>query len=194
MRVLVLLILLATPARAFDYYVLSLSWSPTWCAQGGEGDQCDAGRGFVLHGLWPQNEQGWPEWCHGGRDPARADSRAMEDLMPPGLAWYQWKKHGRCSGLSGRDYLDTMRQGFQAVTIPQVFRDLRRDVRLPASVVEDAFIEANPALGPDAITVTCDAGMIDEVRICLTKDLTPRDCAPDTRRDCSLGDAQMPGR
>lgn len=46
-------------AGDFDYYVLSLSWSPTWCALEGDergSPQCDADRdlGWVLHGLWPQ--------------------------------------------------------------------------------------------------------------------------------------------
>ena len=59
-----------------------------------------------------------------------------------------------------------------------------RDVRLPAPVVEDAFIAVNPAMGRDGITVTCDGGRVGEVRICLTRDLQPRACAPDSRRDC----------
>ncbi len=96
-------------AGDFDYYVLALSWSPNWCALQGDGrgdPQCDAGLGltFTLHGLWPQNESGWPSYCHTGeRDPTRAASEAMADIIGgSGLAWYQWKKHGRCAGLSAK--------------------------------------------------------------------------------------------
>ncbi len=108
-----------------------------------------------------------------------------------GLAWYQWKKHGRCSGLSAQDYFALARRAYASVTIPDVFARLNRDVTLPASVVEEAFVEANPDLAPDQITITCDRGMIQEARICLTADLTPRRCGADTIRDCRLSDAVM---
>ncbi|WP_045387246.1 ribonuclease T2 [Falsirhodobacter sp. alg1] len=193
MRLIGLLILLAWPAygQTFDHYVLALSWSPTWCEEN-DAPQCDQKQHFVVHGLWPQNDQGWPEWCdRQGPDPSRADSRAMGDIMDPDLAWYQWRKHGRCSGLSGLAYYETMREAFEGLTIPPVLDAIREDVTLPASVVEDAFIDANPRMTPEGITVTCDAGRIDEVRICLTKDLQPRPCGSDAPRDCR-GSALMP--
>ena len=182
----------------FDYYVMSLSWSPNWCAQTGDarGDpQCGAGTGlsFTLHGLWPQSEVGYPAYCRtGARDPSRSDTAAMADIMGgSGLAFYEWKKHGRCSGLQARDYFGAARQAYKSVMIPDVFKGLDRDVNLPASVVEDAFIEANPGLARDQITVTCDRGMIEEVRLCLTRDLQPRQCGTDVVRDCTLTDAGM---
>ncbi|MFI0395647.1 ribonuclease T2 family protein [Paracoccus jiaweipingae] len=180
-------------AGAFDYYVLALSWSPSWCRDTGDGRgaaQCAAGRktDFVLHGLWPQYERGWPRDCATAeRDPSRRDSQAMADIMGSGgLAWYQWKKHGRCSGLSGPGYYAAMRAAWQGLVLPPVFVDLPRDIRIPPAVIEDAFIEANPALTRNGITVTCDGPDLQEVRICLTRDLQPRDCAPDARRDCAL--------
>lgn len=178
-------------AGRFDYYVLALSWSPSWCATEGQGrnePQCDPRRrtGFVVHGLWPQYERGWPANCATPeRDPSRRESQAMADVMGSGgLAWYQWQKHGRCSGLSAQGYYQAVRDAAAAVTIPPVFTMLPRDVRLPAPVVEDAFIAVNPAIVRDGITVTCDGGRVDEVRICLARDLQPRACAPDSRRDC----------
>lgn len=193
---LALALLLPAAARAdqageFDYYVMSLSWSPNWCRLTGDGraaDQCDTGSGhdFVLHGLWPQYERGWPQNCATPeRDPSRRESQAMADIMGSGgLAWYQWQKHGRCTGLSAERYYATSRAVFEAVKIPSVFDRLDRDIILPPRVVEDAFIEANPGLGRNGVTVTCQGEALQEVRICLTKDLKPRDCAPDTRRDC----------
>jgi len=61
-------------AGKFDYYVLSLSWSPTWCALEGDAsgaEQCDPAkdRGWVLHGLWPQYDRGWPEFCQTAERP-----------------------------------------------------------------------------------------------------------------------------
>lgn len=185
-------------AGAFDYYVLALSWSANWCAQEGDarGDaQCDRGRGFdfVVHGLWPQFERGWPSHCRTAeRDPTRGDSEAMADVMGgSGAAWYQWKKHGRCAGLPASDYYALIREAKARVAVPEVFQKLRRDVRLPASVVEDAFVEANPGLARDAVTVTCRDGMVQEVRLCLTKALEFRRCGADVLRDCRLKDAVM---
>ncbi|WP_199258790.1 ribonuclease T2 family protein [Paracoccus binzhouensis] len=179
-------------AGRFDYYILSLSWSPSWCRAEGDAEdaaQCDAGRriGFVVHGLWPQYERGWPEDCRtGARDPSRRETRAMADVMGSGgLAWYQWKKHGRCSGLPARDYFALTRKAAGAIAIPEPLRRLDRDVTLPAQVVEAAFIEANPALTRDGITVTCRDRALQEVRICLTRELEPRACGVDARRDCS---------
>lgn len=199
----VLAAIMATPALSdgeragdFDYYVLSLSWTPTWCAQTGDGrnaPQCDAGQGFgfTLHGLWPQYEQGWPSYCRtSARDPSRHQTAAMADITGSGgLAWHEWKAHGRCSGLSAVEYFKAARTAYGAVIRPQILRQIDTEMSLPASVIEAAFLEANPDMEPDQITVTCKSNQIQEVRICLTKDLALRDCAPDTRRDCTSRNA-----
>lgn len=177
----------------FDYYVLALSWSPSWCARTGDArgsDQCDArhDHGWVLHGLWPQYEAGWPEECRTDRSgPTRRENDAMADIqMSGGLAAYQWRKHGRCSGLSGRDYHRAARLAYDSIVRPEVLRRVEDPLRLPARVIEEAFLEANPDWRPDMLTITCRDGAIAEARLCLTRDLTPRRCAPDTRRDCML--------
>lgn len=196
-------LLTATPGFAegeqagdFDYYVLSLSWSPTWCALEGDArnsPQCDGDFGWVLHGLWPQYERGWPSYCHtSAQDPSKRETAAMEDIMgTSGAAWYQWKKHGRCSGLSAQDFLALSREAYDKFTRPEVFRKLKDDVKLPASVVEEAFLRDNPGLEANEITVTCKNYRIQEVRICLTRDLEPRTCGTDTIRDCTLDDALL---
>ncbi len=177
---------------AFDYYVLSLSWSPSWCAREGDArnaPQCrkGAGRGFVLHGLWPQRERGWPAFCETAqRPPSRALTRSMADIMgSAGLAWYQWKKHGSCTGLPAETYFAKARRAYAAVVRPALLERLRRPVRLKATLIEQAFLEENPALRADMLTVTCRDGLFHEVRICLTRDLTPRRCGADVIRDCT---------
>ncbi len=204
-KMMTLLAALAAPLPAtadvagdFDYYVLAVSWQPTWCST--TGDDRDApecrggtGRDFSVHGLWPQYEDGWPEYCNTReRDPSRRESQAMADVMGSGgLAWYQWQKHGRCTGLSSRDYYDATRQAYESLTIPEVFDDLGRDITLPPAVVEEAFLEVNPEIGPDGLTVACRDGALTELKICMTKDLQFRDCAPDVRRDCSRASILM---
>ncbi len=205
MRSLLALLLAAGTAQAdgeaagdFDYYVMSLSWSPTWCALEGDARnaaQCDPKRdtGWILHGLWPQYETGWPSYCRtDAHNPTRADTAAEEDLFgSSGNAWHQWNKHGRCSGLSADNFYDLSRDAYDRIERPAIFARLDRSVRLPASVVQDAFVEANPNLDPDAITITCASGRIHEARICLTKDLEPRVCGSDVIRDCTMRDALL---
>ena len=201
-RLFTVLLLLATPLRAedvagdFDYYVMALSWSPNWCAIEGdarESPQCDASAGFgwVLHGLWPQYDRGWPDYCRTDhRNPTRSDTAAQAGLFgSAGSAWHQWNKHGRCSGLPANAYYDLSAEAYGRITRPEVFRKLDNPVRLPAAVVEEAFLRDNPALSADQITITCRSGRIQEARICLTRDLEFRDCGADVVRDCTLEDA-----
>lgn len=205
MRVLLVFLLWAGAAWAeddrpgsFDYYVLSLSWSPSWCALEGDAQrspQCDPDRdlGWSLHGLWPQYHRGWPEHCQTAeRPPSRAMTQAMADIMgTPGLAWYQWKKHGRCSGLPATAYFALARRAYEAVNRPEVFARLRDPVRLPAQVVEAAFLKANPGWERDMLTITCREGRIHEARLCLSRDLRPVPCGQDVVRDCTLKDALL---
>ncbi len=200
MRTTALALALALPAAAqdqageFDYYVLALSWQPTWCAlEGGGAAQCETPAGWTLHGLWPQHERGWPSDCPSAtRDPSRSETEAMADIMGSGgLAWYQWKKHGRCSGLDPADYFALARRAYDGIVRPEVLRRLEDAVELPAEVVEQAFLRDNPDLTDPGLTLTCTAGHVQEVRICLTRELEPRDCASDIRRDCTLTDALL---
>lgn len=182
----------------FDYYVMSLSWSPNWCALTGDArhdPQCDPGRHltFTLHGLWPQFEQGYPSDCFAQTpDPTREDTAKMADIMGgAGLAFYEWKKHGRCSGLTANAYYAALRKAYASITIPPVFTRITKDMSLASTVVEAAFLDANPDLTASQITITCTQNMIQEVRICLTRDLSPRDCGADIRRDCLLAHAEL---
>lgn len=197
-------LLLASPALAggrpgdFDYYVLSLGWTPSWCAETGDARQdaqCDGGadRGFTLHGLWPQYESGWPEGCPTpARPPSRRQTAEMADIMgSAGLAWHEWKKHGTCSGLTAGDYFALARRAYGQTHIPATFSPLGHDLRIAPEAVEEAFIEANPGLDRATIAVTCGQGRIEEVRICLTGDLQPRPCGADVARGCAASSALM---
>lgn len=192
--------LMSTPLMAeepFDYYVMALSWSPSFCATTDPGhDQCTASRdlGFILHGLWPQNEKGWPSYCQtSARPPSRQMTARMADIMGgAGLAWHQWRKHGTCSGLDAPDYFATSRRAYASITRPPLLRQLEKDVAIRADVIEAAFLEVNPALTPEMIVVSCKAEYISEIRVCLTKDLTPRECGEDLRSNCAAKAYTLP--
>lgn len=183
-------------AGAFDCYVLSLSWSPNWCALQGDAqgsEQCEPrhDHGWILHGLWPQFHHGFPSYCQTTEPPpSRGMTGDMADIMgTSGLAWHQWKKHGTCSGLSAADYFALSRHAYEQVMRPPVLRKLDRTVKLPASVVEDAFLKVNPDWHADMLTITCKDGHIQEARLCLSRDMRPVPFAQDVVRDCPMRDA-----
>jgi ribonuclease T2 len=147
-----------------------------------------------VHGLWPQYEKGFPEYC---QNPApRLDRNvvsSMIDLMPsPRLIFREWDRHGVCSGLPARAYFETMRKARAIVKIPEDFLDLKQPRTVTPGEIEDAFVAANPGLSHDAIAVGCDAKRLNEVRICLSKDLKFRDCAEVDQRACRRDQVLMP--
>ena len=187
----------------FDFYVLSLSWSPSFCeaaserGNSGRSQQAQCGGrpfSFVVHGLWPQYERGFPEYCQ--RPSPRLDRNIMSsmlDLMPaPGLIFNEWDKHGTCSGLGERAYFETIRKARAAVKIPEQFLDLSEPKTIAPGDLEEAFIKVNPGLSSSAISVTCDSRRLSEVRVCLSKDLQFRACEEIDRRACRRDQVLMP--
>ena len=190
------------PGR-FDFYVLALSWSPSFCessrernrGQSSSSQQC-GGRpySFVVHGLWPQHENGFPRDC---QVPAPRLNRnivnSMLDLMPsPRLVFNQWDRHGTCSGMDAQAYFDNVRKAREITQIPAKFQDVANYLMVTPDEVEQAFQDANPGLARGAIAVTCDTRRLSEVRICMTKDLRFRDCPEIDRRSCRSEKIAMP--
>jgi ribonuclease T2 len=206
MRWMIILVLCANIADArgeqsgvFDYYVMALSWSASWCAKDGDNrraSQCAPGQGYdwVLHGLWPQFNKSWPSYCPTDTQaPSRMMINNMIDIMGSSRsAWHQWRKHGVCSGLIAAKYYALSRDAFETIKRPEVFRLSSRPERLSAQSVEQAFIQSNPRLKGDMITITCRDGRIAEARICLDKSLKPVTCGADVRKDCQSNNALMP--
>ena len=184
----------------FDFYVLALSWSPTFCdseAAGRNREQCGEGKDFawVVHGLWPQNEKGWPENCptpEGSRVPERIGQTVMDIMPGMGLIGHQWRKHGSCSGLGISDYFKLVRQAHNKIRIPDELADVDRQSRTSPEAIEAAFIRSNPGLTRSALAVTCDRGRVDEVRICLDRSLGFRSCAEVDSRSCRRSEITIP--
>src|SRR5437588_11197100 len=183
----------------FDFYVLALSWSPSFCEAAGERaqgqPQCGARPySFVVHGLWPQYETGFPEYC---QVPApRLDRNivsSMLDVMPaPRLIFHEWDRHGSCSGLSPRAYFETVRKARAVVKIPAEYIDLRAPLTVSPAEVEQAFVNANPGLTANAIAVGCDKERLREMRVCMSRDLAFRDCGGAEQRSCKREKIVMP--
>lgn len=188
----------------FDFYVLSLSWSPSFCtldSRGNDSDQCHFTRrdGFLVHGLWPQNETGYPQDCSVGSNAKQRNyvprqiTNALNDIMPSaGLIRHQWRKHGTCSGLNQHEYFSTLRQAFDKIIIPPSLKNVNSTRRVDPALVEKAFIAANPSMKADGISVTCKKNYLQEVRICMTKSLQLRSCAAVDRAACRSRSITLP--
>ncbi len=179
----------AAESSDFDYYVLVLSWSPTHCAsddgRGRDDDlQCRGGRpfGFVLHGLWPQYERGYPQDC-----PSDEPRTVADDLMERMLAispseklvQHEWVKHGTCSGLSQRDYVAKAEKAFGNVVVPPAFAKLAQAVTTTPDDVRASFVASTPQWPENSVAATCRRNELAEVWVCLDKQLSPRACSKD---------------
>jgi ribonuclease T2 len=189
----------ASNSSRFDFYVLSLSWSPSYCAAAGEkANRYQCGKrpayGFIVHGLWPQYEHGYPKDCRSDapRRVPKDRMNALSDLMPGyGLIIHEWRTHGMCTGLSQEAYFATLRKAYESVEIPAGFQRDDRG-RVKPSDIEKAFIAANPGMPADGISTDCDRKYLREVRICMTKDMRFRPCRELERASCHASSVQMP--
>ncbi len=178
----------------FDYYLMSLSWSPTYCLTHEYDRQQCAGKGygFVLHGLWPQYDSGgYPHHCPGS--PLSADAEAIgQSLYPsPKLVQHEWAEHGTCSGMDPMTYFRTADRATATVRIPAEFEAPHTTLVLSGDEIAAAFRAANPALPEDSFTVTCSRGQLSEVRVCLTRTLAARSCGRGVRSSCPLAAVQI---
>ena len=196
----------ANVAGQFDYYLLVLSWSPTHCmtaSRGRDDMQCarrDGRRfGFILHGLWPQYEHGYPERCRTAWRPFVPEPviASMRDVTPSrGLVIHEYRTHGTCSGLQPAPYFALARRLYNRINIPKRYQNpFDMQFAGPREVLND-FLAANPGLKSDMIAVMCGGpgNRLREVRICLTKDGRPRRCSASAlpRTPCRAGKMHVP--
>ena len=183
-------------AGLFDYYVLAMSWSPTYCLERGNrrrDDQCRPGaaKGFVLHGLWPQFRRGWPSECRGAkRFVPDAVIREVLDVMPSkGLVIHEWRKHGTCSGMSPRAYFGLAEKLFRMVRIPPAYQRPNQALKRAPAQIRREFAEVNREKGftQDSFTVVCSGrgrgqALLKEVRVCFSPTGRPSRCGANEQR------------
>ncbi|MBM3785714.1 MAG: ribonuclease T [Acidobacteria bacterium] len=175
-------------AGEFDFYLLALSWSPQYCASAaGERDklQCAGPRqyNFVVHGLWPQYESGWPQNCATSQTLSNTVIEKMLDIMPSrGLIRHEWSKHGVCSGLTAAEYFAKARASFGAVRIPKTMQDPRNARTVPPAKIREEFMGANAGMPKDSVTVQCGGRFLSEVRVCFDKNGKIRSCPASVQR------------
>lgn len=182
-----------TPGK-FDFYVLSLSWSPQHCATQGQRHgadelQCESGAsfGFVVHGLWPQFQHGYPESCAVPQPLDQALIRRMLRIMPSKkLIEHEWSKHGTCSGLAAEQYFGHAEELMDALKIPSRYRAPTEAVSTTAEGLRKEFLAGNPAFPQDGrgLVVACKGEHLSELRLCYSRDFRPLACSGELRDSC----------
>lgn len=160
------------PGR-FDYYAVALSWSPAFCATHDDPGQCAPGRqaGFVLHGLWPQYEKGYPQECSTERLPARAMEKYAALYPSRGMIDHEWKKHGTCSGLDPAAYFEMSARLRNQLVIPAPYQRPAAPVRTSYGEFVQAFRVANPRIAENSVLPFCGGGgkFLNEIHACFDK-------------------------
>ena len=174
----------------FDYYLLTLSWSPEFCHSHADRPECQSGHhGFVVHGLWPQYGDGYPENCSNA--PGLANPSEMTDIMPDsGLVAHEWSTHGTCSGLDAENYFKLLRRAFTSIRLPEKFVEARENFSITPEDVKREFVQANPGVSTDGLTVSCGNNYLTAVSLCMTKELKPTACR--NLRDCRASVIRVP--
>ncbi len=174
----------------FDYYVFALSWSPEFCYSHRDKPECQSGHhGFVVHGLWPQFVNGYPENC--SNESGLADPSSVSDIMPDaGLVAHEWSTHGTCSGLDAEHYFKLIRQAFTSIKIPARFAAPAQSFSITPAEIKEDFLQANPNLRAEDLTVSCGNNYLTAVSVCMTKTLEPTACQ--SLRDCGANTVRVP--
>jgi ribonuclease T2 len=188
-----------TAPGQFDYYLLSLSWSPAFCIQQPNSAECNGPRryGFIVHGLWPQNEKGWPENCGGNTEVPDSVVQGIADLMPARkLVYHEWSTHGTCSGLDPAGFFALVRRAYGSLAIPSPFKSPSAAIEQAPAAIVNEFLRANPRLPSESVVATCSsqgAPRLREVHVCFNRDLTARACSADALREaCRASTVIMP--
>ena len=185
----------AAAAGQFDYYLLSLSWSPAFCLQSSGSEECNGPRrfGFIIHGLWPQNERGWPQNCGGSTEVPDAVAEQIADLMPARkLVYHEWATHGTCSGLDPAQYFGLARRAYASLTIPAPLLSPSAAIEQSPTDSVSEFMRANPRLPAQSVVATCSgqgAPRLREVHVCFDRDLNARACSYDALREGCRADS-----
>jgi ribonuclease T2 len=176
-------------AGQFDYYVMSLSWSPEYCATNNNPDSTQCGErrySLVVHGLWPQYENGgFPADCSAERAVPQTIVDSMLDIMPSKkLIQHEWDKHGTCSGLSVEKYFQLTRQIYNSIAIPDRYQQPTEYITTNIKSLESDLIAVNPTLDGSKIAIDCKGRFLQEVRICYDKNNQPRVCGRKVSDKC----------
>lgn len=163
-----------------------MSWSPDYClTHPSDTQQCGKGYAFVIHGLWPQNLSGSnPTNC--STSFALTQSAVNEALpyMPSNtLISHEWSKHGVCAGTSSLAYFTNAVNAFKSVNVPSYLANPQSTTTVSLGILRSDFSQSS-GLSNTQFSVQCDGNKLQEIRVCLTKQLGTQICGAGVSDSC----------
>jgi ribonuclease T2 len=164
------------PPGKFDFYLMNLSWAPEFCSIQGTSPECAARPGFILHGLWPQNNDGtYPVFCSHEAGPAHPESSL--DVTPDlSLLQHEWEKHGTCSALGPQRFFAAEHKAFHSLKIPPQIANVDHEISMTPEAILGLFSAANPEFPQGSILLSCGRNHLTAIEACFSKDLKPIAC------------------
>jgi len=163
----------ANTPGVFDYYALSLSWAPTYCASHQQDQsECGVGKryGFVLHGLWPQFLKKWPENCSDATLTPDEETKYASAYPSKKLMEHEWSKHGTCSGLSASEYFDLSDSLRKGLKIPEAYQQPEKSFSSNSDELAQTFRTTNPDIEEGGVLAICSGKFLSEIHVCFSKD------------------------
>lgn len=161
----------------FDFYLLDMPWGPVFCSSIADvSTQCRPQRGFVVHGLWAQNNDGsYPVSC--SNQPGPPHPEANLDITPDlRLLTHEWAKHGTCSNVGPKRFFGMEHKAFSSIRTPAAFDHVVHETSMSPTQILDLFYKANPQLPRGSLVVSCQQDEFTAVEACFTKRLKPMSC------------------
>lgn len=169
----------------FNYFILALAWEPDYCATSSNPDpqSCTPGMklGFILHGLWPMYDEGWPSYC----STETMSNEMIADfpgLFPTDFLYgHEWEKHGTCTGLDPQGYFLLSQEFKDSIAIPDAFLSPEEPFRMDEDSLIEAFVQVNPSFDENSFSVFCSGSgqYLSELYVCISRDGRPTECGSD---------------
>ena len=160
----------------FDFYLMNLSLSPEFCSIQGTSPECAAHPGFILHGLWTQNNDGtYPVFC--SNEAGLAHPEQNLDITPDlSLLKHEWDKHGTCSGIGPQRFFAMEHQAFHSLKIPPQIEHVDHEISMTPDAILGLFADSNPGFPRGSILLSCGRNHLTAIEACFSKDLKPIAC------------------
>jgi ribonuclease T2 len=143
---------------------------------------------FVVHGLWPEANEGKnPESCEKAKPvPRKVLNLILPYMLSPSLVQHEWATHGTCSGLTPADYFTQAIEARVAVQLPVQITAIDEPVTETPEQIESQFAGANPSFPQQAFRTACRGADFEEIRVCFDRGLKARECT------ASVGECTSP--
>ena len=177
--------------QTIDYFRLSLSWSPTFCASKKQSEkyfQCQQSFGLIVHGLWPNtknatNIRSHPRNCRNDQQIPLDIIDKYFCLMPSEILMQaEWEKHGTCYWSNARDYFEQIQRLYSNINQPNNLENILQNQtiskRLRREWIKQSFLQLNPRLPANAIDIRMinRARKLREIAFCYNSQFNYTDC------------------